>query len=70
VGADQYGAYRLTARLFLHLPVAVRGWCGLHSGNRVLLAARPQQGQLIVHPPAVLDAALDELHARLLEGGM
>jgi hypothetical protein len=70
VGADQYGAFRLTARLFLHLPVAVRGWCGLHSGNRVLLAARPQQGQLIVHPPAVLDAALDELHARLLEGGM
>jgi hypothetical protein len=68
VGADPYGAFRLTARLFLHLPAAVRGWCGLHSGDRVLLAARPQQGLLFVHPPAVLDAALDQLHARLLDG--
>jgi hypothetical protein len=48
VGADQYGAFRLTARLFLHLPVAVRGWCGLHSGDRVLLVARPQVHQILL----------------------
>jgi hypothetical protein len=68
IRADPYGAFRLTARLFLHLPAAVRGWCGLRSGDRVLLAARPQQGQLFVHPPAVLAAALDQLHAQLLGG--
>ncbi|GAA0475759.1 hypothetical protein Aca07nite_84770 [Actinoplanes capillaceus] len=68
VGADRDGAFRLTAKLFLHLPVAVRGWCGLNTGDRVLLAAHPQQGRLYVHPPAVLDAALEELHTRLLGG--
>ncbi|GIF01974.1 hypothetical protein [Paractinoplanes rishiriensis] len=68
VDADRDGAFRLTARLFLHLPAAVRGWCGLRSGDRVLLAARSHQGRLVVHPPAVLGAALDELHTRLLDG--
>lgn len=68
VDTDRDGVCRLTARLFLHLPAAVRGWCGLRSGDRVLLTARPQQGRLVVHPPAVLGAALDELHTRLLDG--
>jgi hypothetical protein len=37
------------------VPVAARRWCDLSSGDRVLLAAYPDGGLLLVHPPAVLD---------------
>jgi hypothetical protein len=48
--------------------VTVRRWCGLAVGDRVLLAAEPADGLLVVYPPATLDAMIIQLHARALGG--
>lgn len=69
VVADARGIFRVTTQRFLHLPVAARRWCELAAGERVLLAAYPQGGLLVVHPPAVLDAVVDRVHAELLGVG-
>ncbi|MFI5898367.1 hypothetical protein ACIA5D_50670 [Actinoplanes sp. NPDC051513] len=63
---DERGVFRLTGRSFLHLPVAARRWCELSPGDRVLLAAYPEGGLLVVHPPAALDAVVDRVHAAAL----
>lgn len=63
---DARGVFRVTTQSFLHLPVAARRWCDLSPGDRVLLAAYPQGGLLIVHPPAALDAVVDRVHADAL----
>jgi bifunctional DNA-binding transcriptional regulator/antitoxin component of YhaV-PrlF toxin-antitoxin module len=47
----------------LQLPVAVRRWCDLAPGDKVLLAAEPDQQLLIVHPPATLDAMITQAYA-------
>ncbi|GGM67957.1 hypothetical protein GCM10011608_61480 [Micromonospora sonchi] len=49
--------------------MAVRQWCGLTAGDRVLLAASPADGLLVVHPPAALDAMVVAVHADVLGGG-
>ena len=68
VVADARGVVRISSQRFLHLPVAVRRWCRLAAGDRVLLAAYSQAGLLVVHPPAVLDAMVDRIHAAALGG--
>jgi hypothetical protein len=55
VFADRRGIFRVTTQRFVHLPVAARRWCDLAAGGRVLLAAYPEGGLLLVHPPMVLD---------------
>nr|WP_255645794.1 hypothetical protein [Actinoplanes polyasparticus] len=55
VFADERGVFRVSSQRFLHLPVAARRWCDLAAGSRVLLAAYPEGGLLLVYPPAVLD---------------
>jgi bifunctional DNA-binding transcriptional regulator/antitoxin component of YhaV-PrlF toxin-antitoxin module len=55
VRAQVGGAVSLTKQGHLRLPAPVRHWCGLVPGDRVLLAADPAGGCLIVHPPAALD---------------
>lgn len=40
----------------VHLPAAARHACGITPGERVLLAAEPADGVLVVHPLAALDA--------------
>ncbi|GIM93191.1 hypothetical protein Ato02nite_049840 [Paractinoplanes toevensis] len=69
VFADGRGIFRITTHRLLHLPVAARRWCALAAGDRVLLAAYPQGGLLVVHPPGVLDAVVDQVHADALGGG-
>jgi hypothetical protein len=69
VVADDGGVFRVSTQRFLHLPVAVRRWCELAAGDRVLLAAYPEGGLLVVHPPTVLDAVVDRVHAQALKVG-
>jgi bifunctional DNA-binding transcriptional regulator/antitoxin component of YhaV-PrlF toxin-antitoxin module len=65
--ADRHGAFAVTGRGHLRIPAAVRHWCGLHAGDRVLLAAEPGAGLLVLHPPAALDAVVAQ--AWPMDGG-
>ena len=65
---DRQGVFRLTGQGHLRLPATVRHWCALLPGDRVLLAANPGQGRLVVHPPAALDAMITQFHACVLGG--
>jgi hypothetical protein len=68
VRADRQGVFSLTGQGNVRLPATVRHWCGLVPGDRVLLAADPDQGLLIVYPPAALDAMVSQFHADVLGG--
>jgi hypothetical protein len=68
VRADRHGVFSVTGRGHLRLPATVRHWCGLVPGDRVLLAADPADGLLVVHPLAALDAMITQLHASVLGG--
>ncbi|WP_433221050.1 hypothetical protein ACQP00_19475 [Dactylosporangium sp. CS-047395] len=46
---------------FVRIPVSARRWCHLPLGERVLLAADPVNGLLVVLPPAVLEDVLGGL---------
>jgi hypothetical protein len=52
----------------LHLPLAVRRWCHLTAGDRILLAANRATGVLLAHPLVVLDRLLADLEAALWGG--
>lgn len=69
VRADRQGVFSMTGQGHLRLPAMVRHWCGLVPGDRVLLAADPDQRLLVVHPPAALDAMVSQFHADVLGGG-
>jgi hypothetical protein len=49
---------RISRQGHLRMPIAVRVWCGLVPGSRVLLAAEPVEGRLVVCPPAALHSML------------
>jgi hypothetical protein len=68
IRADRQGVFSVTGQGHLRLPATVRHWCGLVPGDRVLLAADPDQGLLVVHPPAALDAMVGQFHANVLGG--
>ncbi|MET8042460.1 AbrB/MazE/SpoVT family DNA-binding domain-containing protein [Micromonospora sp. NPDC005215] len=68
VRLDPQGVFTLTGQGHLHLPAAVRKWCGLKPGDRLLLAADPDGGVLVLHPPAALDAVVAQIHAAALCG--
>jgi len=68
VTADRQGVFAMTSQGHLRLPATVRHWCGLAAGDRVLLAADPAQGLLVVHPPAALDVMIVQFHAGVLGG--
>jgi hypothetical protein len=68
VTADQQGVFSMTGQGHLRVPATVRHWCGLVPGDRVLLAADPANGLLVVHPPAALDAMITQFHASVLGG--
>jgi hypothetical protein len=68
VRLDRQGVFTVTGQGHLHLPATVRHWCGLTVGDRVLLAASPPDGLLVVHPPASLDALIVQLHTAVLGG--
>ncbi len=52
----------------LHLPLAVRRWCHLTAGDRVLVAAHRATGVLVAHPLAVLNELLAGVHAAAAGG--
>jgi hypothetical protein len=68
VTAGQRAVFKVTTQGYLGLPATVRRWCGLTSGDRVLLAADPARGLLVVHPPAALDVMIAQYHAAVLGG--
>lgn len=55
-------------RGYLHLPLAVRRWCHLTAGDRVLLAADRGTGVLVAHPLTVLDRLLASIHTAIAGG--
>jgi bifunctional DNA-binding transcriptional regulator/antitoxin component of YhaV-PrlF toxin-antitoxin module len=62
------GVHCVGDRGHLHLPLAVRRWCRLTAGDRVLLAADPATGVLVAHPLAVLDRLLADVLAAVAGG--
>lgn len=60
VHADPNGSCAITSQGYLRVPALVRHQTGLCAGDRVLLAAEPDQHRLIVVPPAALDAFLTQ----------
>ena len=67
---DPGGMVSMPAKPYLTIPAALCRRCGLHAGDRVLLAAVPGGDVLAAYPFAVLDQAL-RAHAPfpLSEGG-
>ncbi|SCG69236.1 AbrB/MazE/SpoVT family DNA-binding domain-containing protein [Micromonospora halophytica] len=69
VDPDPGGVFRVTKEGHVRLPAVVRQWCGLTAGDRVLLAADPKAGRLVLHPPASLDAVVARVHDEAFAGG-
>jgi len=55
---DSGGMITLPARAYIAIPAALRRRCGLRPGDRVLLAAVPAEGSLVVYSLAVVDQAI------------
>jgi hypothetical protein len=68
VTADPDGATRITPEGHLRVPLAIRRWCGLDAGSRVLLVADPAVPRLVAHPAAALDALVAQRHAEVFGG--
>jgi hypothetical protein len=68
VDADPGGAFAVTRQGHVRLPATVRHWCGLAGGDRLLLAADPALGRLVVYPPEALDRVTAALDAAALAG--
>ncbi|MBV9312301.1 MAG: AbrB/MazE/SpoVT family DNA-binding domain-containing protein [Pseudonocardia sp.] len=68
VHADPEGDCAITRQGHLRVPALIRHQCGLGTGDRVLLAAEPDTGQLIIVPPAALDAFLTQQRSNLSGG--
>ncbi len=58
VHAHDHGELQVTGQGQLRLPALVRHRCGLQGGDHVLLVASPGQRQLIIYPPAAIDALI------------
>jgi AbrB family looped-hinge helix DNA binding protein len=52
----------LPARPYVVIPAALRRRCGLRPGDRVLLAALPDEDALAAYPLAVVDQAIRAHH--------
>ena len=63
------GVFTITGQGYLALPASVRRWCDLAAGERVFLAGVPSEGQLLVYPPAALDALISTSRSQLPAGG-
>jgi hypothetical protein len=58
IRSQEHGEFQVTGQGYLRVPAPLRHRCGLQSGDRVLLAADPRQGQLVIYPLAALDALI------------
>ncbi|HEX6342393.1 hypothetical protein [Umezawaea sp.] len=61
------GAFRVPGNTLVTIPAAMRHWCGLSPGDRVLLAAAPEQGVLLIHTMAALDRMVVRHNTELAE---
>jgi hypothetical protein len=52
------GVDRVSATGFVKVPLAVRRWCRIRTGDRVLLAGDPTGGVLVIYPLVVVHARL------------
>lgn len=68
VQAEAGGSFRVTSQGHVRLPAPLRRWCALEAGDRVLLAADPVEGSLVVHPPAAMDAMVAWFRAGIARG--
>jgi hypothetical protein len=68
VDADPGGAFAVTRQGHVRIPATIRHWCGLAGGDRLLLAADPALGRLVVYPPEALDRVTAALDAAALAG--
>jgi hypothetical protein len=68
VEAAPGGAFAVTRQGHVRIPATIRHWCGLAGGDRLLLAADPALGRLVVYPPAALDQVTAALDAAALVG--
>ena len=68
ISANRRGVFSVTGQGHLRLPATVRRRCGLAAGDRVLLAAEPAEGLVVVYPPAALDTMIARYHALVLGG--
>ena len=64
-----YGALRLTTHGHVRIPATLRHACGIAEGDRVLLAAEPGDGVLVIHPLASLDAMISNRRLDATTGG-
>lgn len=70
VATDKSGVFGLSRLGRLHLPAAARNWCRLGTGDRLLLAAYPDGGLLVVHAPVALDEVVDSVYAEALKASV
>jgi hypothetical protein len=63
---DPDGRCAVDGQGHLRLPAPIRHWCGLTAGERLLLAADPERGLLVMHPPAALHVMITQVHAAVL----
>lgn len=68
VRADIAGVFMLARRCHVPIPAAVRRWCALSAGDRVLLAVDMGRGVLLLHTMAALEAMLRAQYAVLWGG--
>jgi hypothetical protein len=66
--AARDGVHRIDDRGHLCLPLAVRRWCRLAAGARLLFAADPATGVLVAHPLTVLDRLLPAVQSDVTRG--
>lgn len=68
IHAREDGLFTLTGQGHVRLPAPARHRCALHGGDKVLLAAEPQQDTLVIHTMPTVAAAFRDLHDRLWAG--
>jgi len=66
--AATQGVFTLTGQGHLLLPAAVRHWCSLAAGERVLLSADPAANSFVVYPPMALDEMVAQSERAVLGG--
>ncbi|GLY26192.1 hypothetical protein [Micromonospora sp. NBRC 101691] len=57
VRRDSQGVFTVTGQGHLSLPAAVRHWCGLGTGERVLLTADPAANLLVVSRTGLMETS-------------
>lgn len=65
---DPAGSPRVSTTGRTQMPVAIRRWCGLTTGSRVMLVADPDVQRLAVVPSTVLDELMTRRFADAFGG--